>query len=419
MRRDNDVWWRMAWRNLWRNRRRTVLTASALSFGFVAAVLMIALMDGMREEVISNGTRVITGQIQIHAEGYKPERSLHDTMGGRDGLDVEALVGTVASVDGVTGVAPRVYGGGLVSSGDESVGAVLVGLDPGREEGVSRFRAALVEGRLPGPGDVAVGVDMAETMAIGLGEEVVLVAPAADGSTGNELFTVAGIFGLGMGGFDDSYVLLDLGSLQDLMAMDRGRIHEVAIAVERTGGADAVAERVEQAVASVSEGLRVEPWSVFHRQLYFMTSVMDAMNAVVAVLIFGMAIFGVANTMLLATFERRREFAVVRSLGASAGSVARVVVCEGLFLGLVALGAGAVLAVPVLVYFHEFPIDLSAFVGTYSIMGSAIRPMLSAEYSWDGPLVTALALVLTGVASALYPAWRATRVPPADALASR
>ena len=418
-RRENDIWWRMAWRNLWRNRRRTILTASALSFGFVAAVLMIAFMDGMLEEMVSNGTRVITGQVQIHADDYRPERGIHDTMGGRDGLDVAALVGAAESVGGVTGVAPRVYGGGLVSSGDETVGAVLMGVDPGREELVSRFGTSFVDGRMPGPGEIAIGAAMAETIVAAPGEEVVLVAPAADGSMGNELFTVSGIFRLGMGGFDDTYVLMELGSLQDLMAMDRSRIHEVAISVDRTGQADRVAERVEEEVATLADGLVVEPWSVFQEQLYFITSMMGAANSIVAMLIFGMAIFGVANTMLLATFERRREFAVARALGTSAGSVARIVVCEGLFLGLVALGAGAVLAVPVVVYFHEFPLDLSSFVGTYSFVGSAIRPLLSAEYSWDGPLVTALALVGTGVASALYPAWRAIRVPPADALASR
>lgn len=417
--RGGDIWWRMAWRNLWRNCRRTVLTASALSFGFVAAVLMIAFMDGMLAEMVSNGTRVITGQVQIHAADYRPERSIHATMGGREGLDAAALVSAAESVDGVAGAAPRVYGGGLVSSGDETAGAVLMGMDPRRETEVSRFSTSFVEGRMPGPGEIAIGAGMAERIGAAPGEEMVLVAPAADGSMGNQLFTVSGIFRLGMGGFDDTYVLLDLRSLQDLMAMDRSRIHEVAISVARADRADRVAERVGEAVAGVADGLVVEPWSVFQEQLYFVTSMMGAANSVVAMLIFGMAIFGVANTMLLATFERRREFAVVRALGTPAGAVAWTVVCEGLFLGLVALGAGAVLAAPVVVYFHEFPLDLSSFVGTYSFVGAAVRPFLSAEYSWDGPLVAAFALVGTGVASGLYAAWRAVRVPPADALASR
>ena len=81
---------------------------------------------------------------------------------------------------------------------------------------------------MPGPGEIVVGDAMAETVAIDVGDEVVLVAPAADGSTGNDLFTVSGIFSVGVGGFDDSYALLDMGSLRELMAMDAGRIHEMA-----------------------------------------------------------------------------------------------------------------------------------------------------------------------------------------------
>ena len=413
------IWWRMAWRNLWRNRRRTVLTASALSFGFMAAVLMIAFMDGMIEEMVSNGTRVVTGQVQIHAPDFRPERSIHDTMGGREGLDVSALVAAIEAEEGVAGVAPRLYGGGLVSSGEETVGAVLMGVDPPREEAVSRFGRALVAGRMPGPGEIAVGDAMARKVAVEVGDEVVLVAPAADGSTGNDLFTVSGIFRIGFGGFDDSYALLELGSMQDLMAMDQGRVHEVAISVSSIREADAVAARVGDAASSLSPGLLTESWSVFQRQLYFVTSMARAMNSIIAVMIFGMAVFGVANTMLLATFERRREFAVARALGTSGGAIGRIVVYEGILLGLVALGAGAVLTAPILVYLHNFPIDLGSFVGTYSFMGSALRPLLTVEYSWAGPLVSAVALVATGIVSALLPAWRAVRILPADALASR
>ena len=414
-----DMWWRMAWRNLWRNRRRTLLTASALSFGFVAAVLMMGLMNGMLEEMVSNGTEVVSGQVQIHAEGYRPERSIHDTMGGREGVDVGALVAAAEGQEGVAGVAPRVYGGGLVSSGDETVGAVLIGVDPVREARVSRFASVFVEGGMPGPGEVAVGADLAGRVGIGVGDEAVLVAPAADGSTGNGLFAVSGIYRMDLGGFDDSYALLELGTLQDFLAMDRGRIHEVAISVDRVRDADAVAEAVAAAVADHSPDLVTEPWSVFLGQLYFVVNMAGAMNWIVAVLIFGMAIFGVANTMLLATFERRREFAVARALGTSGGALGRIVVYEGLLLGVVALSAGGALALPILAYVRANPIDLGSFVGTYSFMGSAIRPLLTVEYSLVEPVVSAVALLGTGIVSALLPAWRAARLLPADVLADR
>ncbi len=413
------IWWRIAWRNLWRSRRRTLLTASALAFGFVASVLMIGYMDGIVEEMVANGTRVVTGQVRIHAEGYEPERSIHDTMGGREGLDVEALLAAVETRNGVVGAAPRLYGGGLLSSGDETVGGVLVGVDPAREAAVSRFASALVEGRMPAPGEIAMGDGMAETVAVGMGDEVVLVAPAADGSTGNDLFTVSGIFSVGVGALDDSYALLEMGSLAELMAMDPGRIHEVAIAVEDIREPEPAAAAIREAVAGIAPGLRTEPWSIFQDQLYFMVNYVGAVNVYVAAFIFGMAAFGVANAMLLATFERRREFAVVRALGTPGGAIGRIVVYEGLLLGLISLGAGVLLAAPLMVYIHENPIDLSRYVGTYSFAGSAVRPLLTVEYSWAGPLASGLALVATGIVSALLPAWRAVRVPPADALANR
>ncbi len=413
------IWWRIAWRNLWRNRRRTLLTASALAFGFVASVLMIGYMDGLVEEMVSNGTRVATGQVQIHAGDYEPERSIHDTMGGREGLDVQALLAAVEARDGVSGAAPRLYGGGLVSSGDETVGAVLMGVDPAREAVVSRFGSALVAGRMPGPRELAMGDGMAETVGAAVGDEIVLVAPAADGSTGNDLFTLSGIFSVDVAAFDDAYAILEIGSLAELMAMDPGRIHEVAISVERVREPEPAAAAIREAVAGISPELRTEPWTVFQDQLYFMVNYVGAVNVYVAAFIFGMAVFGVANAMLLATFERRREFAVARALGTPGGAIGRVVVYEGLLLGLFSLGAGILLATPLMVYIHENPIDLSRFVGTYSFAGSAVPPLLTVEYSWVGPLVSGVALVATGIVSALLPAWRAVRVPPADALAGR
>lgn len=413
------IWWRIAWRNLWRSRRRTILTASALSFGFVASVLMIGYMDGIVEELVSNGTGVATGQVRIQAADYQPEHSIHATMGGREGLDVAALLAAVEAQDGVEGAAPRLYGGGLVSSGDETVGAVLMGVDAAREATVSRFGSALVAGGMPGPGEIVLGRTMAETVEAEVGDEVVLVAPAADGSTGNGLFAVSGVFSVGVGGYDDSYALLERGTLAELMAMDPGRIHEVAVSVARVREPDLPAARIREAAAAVAPGLRTEAWSAFLGQLYFMVNYVAAFNYVVAVMIFGMASFGVANAMLIATFERRREFAVARSLGTSGGGIGRIVVYEGILLGLVSLAAGVALAVPIMVCIHNNPIDLSRFVGTYSFVGSAVRPLLTVEYSVWGPFVSALALVGTGIVSALLPAWRAVRVPPADALANR
>jgi len=111
-------WWRIGWRNLGRNRRRTLIAAAGLALGYCAVVVMVGLMAGLTAEMIENGTGLLTGQLQIHALDYRPERSIYQTIGGNDGTDVARLLREVTTDTAVAGAAPRVYAGGLVSSGE-------------------------------------------------------------------------------------------------------------------------------------------------------------------------------------------------------------------------------------------------------------------------------------------------------------
>lgn len=424
------VWWRMAWRNLWRNRKRTLITAGALAFGYIASVLMVGISDGMTAEMIENGTNLLSGQVQIHAADWKPERGLYATLGGEGGTDVPALVRAVAGQPGVRAAAPRVYGGGLVSAGDQTVAAALVGVDPTLEPRVSRLLSTIVRGAAPRPGrnEIAVGEEMARKLHVAVGDEVVLVAPAADGSMGNDLFRVAGIYHTGLIDVDGAYAIMPIGVLQRLLALDPGRVHEIAAAVPEPWQAPAVGDSLAAllgrsgwpaAAADRARGLEVEAWPTFRPELSEYARLADSTNILIVGIIFIMAIFGVANTMLMGTFERRREFAVVRALGTTGSGVSRTVLFEGIILGLLSLAAGAVLAAPLLIWFHVSPPDFSSMVGGFTMAGALIRPVLRVEYSVEAPLLSAAALLVTAVLAALYPAYRATRVPPADALAGR
>ncbi len=415
---DRWVWWRLAWRNLWRNRRRTFITASALTFGYLASVTMIGIWHGMVAEMIETGTNLVSGQLQIHAPDYYPERSMYETLGGREGIDVDELVGIARGVPGVVGASPRVYGGGLVSSGDETVAGILVGVDPVREAEVTRLLSLAEEGRAPLPRarEIYIGRDMADLLKVEPGAEVVLVAPASDGSLGNDLYYVSGIFHTGMAGLDGSLVVLPIRSLQELMAMPEGRVHEVAASLVDPWSAPAVSDSLASVAGGLGYPVAPRPWTVFRAELAEYASLAEAVNGVIVGIVFVMAIFGVANTMLLGTFERRREFAVVRALGARPSRVALTVVYEGLILGIIALAAGALLSVPILYWLHNYPPDLSNLWGDFTMAGAVVRPVLRADYSLDGSLWSAAGLLITSILAAFYPAIRAVRIPPADAL---
>jgi putative ABC transport system permease protein len=416
-----SVWWRIAWRNLWRNRRRTLLTASALAFGYLAAVLMVGVSDGMTAEMIRNGTGILTGQIAVNARGYRPERSLYATIGGDSGVDVPALLARIASTPGVVGAAPRVSAGGLVSLGEQAAGTALLGVEPAREAGVSRLLDTLERGRPPRPGatELVLGAELARKLRAAPGSVVVLVAPAADGSMGNALYTVTGIFRTGLPELDGGLTVLPLGVLQQLLALTPDRIHEVAVATADPWAAPAVARALAPALAATAPGAEALSWTAFRPELADYAQLAGAANGLIVAIVFAMAVFGVANTMVMGTYERRREFAVVRAIGTSPGGVARTVLYEGLILGCLALVAGALLTAPMLYWWHEAPPDLSALFGDFTTAGALIHPVLVVEYSVRAPILAAVALLVTAIIAALYPAVRAARVPPADALANR
>ncbi len=417
----SGIWWRVAWRNLWRNPHRTWIMASGLAFGYFASVLLVGLTSGMNAELVENGTRLMVGQVQVHADDYLPERNVHATIGGPDGTDVDALLTALEADPGVTAATPRLFGGGLLSSGPLTNAALLLGVDPRRETRVSTLLSTIVAGRLPEDGafEVVVGAEMARQLEIDVGDEVVLVAPAADGSMGNDLYTVVGVFETGTPGIDANYAILPLSDLQLLMAMGPGRIHEVVTTVATPSEAVPGDQPRAPGLPAGPPPLDATPSTALRPQPAEAVALMHSMNFVIVLIIFSMAIFGVANTMLIGTFERRREFAVIRALGTTRSGVSLTVVYEGLILGGISLLIGAVVTGPVMAWWHRSPPDLGRWFEGFEWTGVQWRPILRVETSLEAPIFAAIALVVTALLSAFYPAWKATRVPPADALADR
>ncbi len=411
-------WWRIGWRNLGRNRRRTLIAAAGLALGYFAVVVMVGLMAGLTAEMIDNGTGMLTGQLQIHALDYRPDRSIYETIGGNQGTDVERLLAEVAGDSAVAGVAPRVYAGGLVSSGDATTAGMLMGVDVVREPTVSRILRAVVRGSTPtaGQNEILIGTEMARQLGVDAGSDVVVVAPGADGSMGNDIFTVSGLFRSGMPEFDGSYAFVPIGSLQRLVALAPTRIHEIAVATTDPWLAEGAADRLSTELARSGLALEVEPWTRLRPEMLDYARLVEAWDYFVVGIVFAIAVFGVANTMLMATFERRREVAVMLALGATPPKIVLSILSEALALGVISLIAGVAITVPILLWWHTAPPDLSWLYGEFTMFGALIRPVLRVEYKPVVAVVTGFALLTTALLAALYPAARAARLPPADTL---
>src|ERR1019366_11084 len=223
---------RLAWRNLWRNPRRTVIAMAAIGLGYAMLLFVACLMAGLRQQMIESGTGLVLSDVEVHAPIYYPDRPSHLTLGGRNGTDVSALVAAIAADPRVQAASPRVYGYGLVSATHESVGAQLLGVIPDQEQKITVLQTRMVKGSyLTGQmaKGVVIGDKLATAIGVEVGSEVVLLAPATDGSTGNDLYTVTGMFHTGLDAMDRGLVLMSLASLQELLRLPPAKIHEVGI----------------------------------------------------------------------------------------------------------------------------------------------------------------------------------------------
>ncbi len=412
---------RLGWRNLWRNPRRSLLSIVAVAVAFAVLITLGSLREGIARQMLDNGTRLLLGHVQVHDVAYLPGRSLYDTIGGVAGTDVPGLVAALEQTPGVLAAAPRVIGFGLLSSGSRSAGVQLIGLDPAREARVTSLLSALGEGQgfagAP-PNSVLLGSTLAEELEVEPGDEVAVVTQAADGSLGNELLTIRGIFSTGLAPLDRSLALMALGDLADLLALGPRRIHEIAARVDDPASAEAVAALLNGSRA-LPPGARAESWERLARQLVDYLRLLRGWNWVLIVIVGTFAAFGVLNTMLMAVFERTHEMGMLAAVGLRPSRILAMVLAECLCLAAVGLAAGFGLGAAGMAYFVWHGWNLSRWTTGLTIAGTLLDPVLRGVMTWKSTPSIALILAAIMLLAGLLPALRAARMKPVEALAER
>ena len=257
---------------------------------------------------------------------------------------------------------------------------------------------------------------MARQLELSVGDEIVVVASAADGSMGNDLYTVTGIFRTGLLEFDANTMVMPVADLQTLAALDPGRVHEIAVSTRDPSQAELTATRLAAALGAPERAILVAPWTELNPVLAQYVALADAMYWIFIVLIYSVASFGIVNTTLMATFERRREFAVMLALGASPKSVVGTVLSEAVATAVIGLVLGTAVTVPLLVWLSTAPPDLGWLFGNVTVEGVLLTPSLRVGSNVTAWTWATVGLIVTALVSALYPALRAARVPPADTL---
>src|SRR5664280_1513863 len=410
---------RLAWRNLWRNPRRTLIAMAAIGLGYAMLLFVACLMAGLRQQMIESGTGLVLSDVEVHAPDYYPDRPTHQTLGGRTGTDVSALVATIAADPRVQAASPRVYGYGLVSATHQSAGAQLLGVVPDQEQKITVLQTRIIKGSyLTGrmPKGVVMGDKLAATIGVKVGSEIVLLTPAADGSTGNDLYTVAGMFHTGLDAMDRGLVLMPLDSLQELLRLPPGRIHEIGIKLHDITDATAVVATLEVQLSKTLP-VRVRAWPELAPELADYVQFNRRVTFILFFIFFLLAVMGIVNTMLMAIIERTRELGMLMAVGMRPVQVVGLIVAEAASLAGASLVLGAALGAPLLWYLQVHGLNMGGdHQGAVSLAGVVVGPLWYGRQDFTAYAQAALGLAVTALVSALYPALRAARFRPSEAL---
>ena len=409
---------RLAWRNLWRHRRRTLITLASIAVGFGLAVLFIGIGDGSHNSMVRNAIKLGEGHLTVQPTGYLAAPANHKYL-----ADGRAIADTLDELTIPGQIDPRISLQVLASSARNSLGAAFEGIDPAHDRRRAILAPRLVEGDWLADGDgrgIVIGDGMAGRLKVDIGGKVVLMAGDRRGDTQAQLARVRGIFNSGVDELDDYLVLGDISLARQFLVgegADAGAQPVTRFAIFLDDEADMAQwkGRIDEAVGGAT--VAVLDWREMMPQLVQFILIDDAGNYVFLVLILIMVVFGILNTVLMSVLERSREFGLLRALGIGRTQLLLLVCCESLLLALLAVAAGWVVGGGVHLWFSHHGLDFAALMdeGT-SMMGTFMDPVIHTELS-VGRVVQLTTIVFGAtLASGLYPAIKASRVTPVEAL---
>ncbi len=397
----------IAWRNIWRNSRRSLLVMVSLIVGVVAVMGLDGLMNGMLNQMLFNRINTDVGHIQIHKKGY------------RDNVEVNAFIPNKEKVEqtlrqnnNIKYFAKRVKNYGLISSSRNSTGVSINGIDINAEPNVSNIKDFVKVGKyLSGTKrEILISKRTAEKLSVKLGRTVVLRSNTPDGSIGIQAYKVCGFFETFSSEFDKTNIFITNEEAQKLLNVG-DNIYEYTLILKDFTTAENIDEQLTTSLGNDFEVLNFrELLPTVIMQMDMTKEMMFVINLIVGVAL----IFGIINTMLMAVFERIREFGVLKSIGLKNRQLFAMIIYEAFILGLFGTIAGVIVGYIVFIPFQYIGFDLSIYaesLSSYSV-GAVIYP----EISILNVLNMLIMMPFIAVLGAIYPAVKAVKFEPVAAM---
>jgi len=400
----------LAWRNIWRNPRRTTVIMIAIIIGVWSMIVLGALMRGIVRQMVENNISTLTGDVQIHRQGYRNDPAVENSI--TEPAEVETALEAVLPSEAKW--ASRVRVNAIASTARHSTGVTLVGIDPPVEDQVSFIGpTAIIEGRYLSQEDdygIVVGEALIEKFESRLGHKLLLMSQDVDKEIASRSYRIVGIFQAELEVTEKQFAFVTISTAQEMLGLGNG-ISEVSISLKDHGEADQVAAALKSTLPAEYE---IHAWKELLPLITIYLDLYDTFVFIWYLVVFIAMSFGIVNTTLMAVFERMREFGLLKALGMRPWWIIKEVLTESVFLLVMGMIVGNILGFLTVWALSGGGIDLSALAAgaEYAGMSRVIYPAVIAKDVVGANLV----VLVLGLLVSLYPAAKAARFTAVEAM---
>lgn len=403
----------MAWRSIWRHRRRTIITVSSIGFGLACAIFLIALADGVYDQMINDAVRMQAGHITLENPGYRDAPSVDLFI-----TNLFPLRKEIEKLPGVERTKLLISGQGVARSGAGAVGVSVMGVEPSVEKITSPLAKNIIAGDYLAEKDgsrVVIGSKLARRLKLKKGKKLVITTNDVSGKLVEELYRVRGIFETGSEEIDGYFIQMPLKAARNLYGLPPNAAIQLGVVLRNPEKQKEILQEVRK--LAINKPIKGYPWQEIIPELATYVRIDRGSNLIFQGILLFLILFTIFNTILMSVLEREREFAVLLALGTKPAELKSQVLVESAFIGLIGCFIGLLFGGSIAYAIQILGWDISSFLKEgVTVSGFAFSTEMHAKVtasllSWLGLIVFLATLLLS-----LIPMRRATRVRIADVL---
>jgi len=413
----------LAWRNMWRSRRRTFITISSIFFAVLFAILMRVMMIGIFDKMIADTVSMSTGYIQVHHSGYWENKSIDSTF-----EENPRLLEMLNSNKHITAWNPHLESFALASSGERTKGILVTGIDPEKENLISRLSEKIQSGRYLGNKDsgILLAQGLAEYLNLMVNDTVVLLGQGYQGNMAAGKYCIRGIAKLPIPQMNKSMAWLPMQGSRDFLNTG-ARYTSLSLMVSDRTQVDAVKRYLLNQIKGMSpvsgsgraDGLDYEimTWQEMLPELDQLFQAKMAQNVIMSGILYLVIAFGIFGTILMMLNERMHEFGILIAIGMKKRILAGIVVLELILMSLTGTFLGIAGAVPLVLYFRFHPIHMG---GDWARTAEKFNfsPVLQPSVDFRHFIIQGYAVLSIAVVLSLYALVKINRLKTINALNS-